>query len=122
MGLDRLIFLCYFILTKFNKGAVDMKKYNNWVRVEVWYQFEGKYDFGIMKDFDTSGYYQDIIERYNPVNKIDDKILKCFNDNLALSIVKRLNGTCDIIQISGYHNRKGMICYLVDEEGNVTKA
>ena len=99
-----------------------MKKYNNWVRVEVWYQFVGKYDFGIMKDFDTSGYYQDIIERYNPVNKIDDKILKCFNDNLALSIVKRLNGTFDIIQISGYHNRKGMICYLVDEEGNVTKA
>ena len=75
-----------------------------------------------MKDFDTSGYYQDIIERYKPVNKIDDKILKCFNDNLAISIVKRLNGTCDIIQISGYHNRKGMICYFVDEEGNVTKA
>lgn len=99
-----------------------MKKYNNWVHVSVWYQFQSKYDLGIMKDFDTSGYYQDIIKRYDPVNKIDDEILKCFNNNLSLCIVRRLSGTYDIIQLSGYHNRKGMVCYLVDEDGNITKA
>ena len=120
MGLDRLIFLCYFIFTKF-KGSVDMKKYNNWVHLSMWTEFEGKYDFGIMKDFDTSGYYQDIIAKYNPTNKVDENFLRFFNNGISISIVFRLNGTCDIIQISGYHNRKGMICYLVDEEGNVTK-
>lgn len=99
-----------------------MKKYNNWVHLSMWTEFESQYDFGIMKDFDTSGYYQDIITKYNPTNKVDENFLRFFNNGISISIVFRLNGTCDIIQISGYHNRKGMICYLVDEEGNVTKA
>lgn len=99
-----------------------MKKYNKWVHLSIWSQFKGVYDFGIIKDFDTSGYYQDIIAKYKPINKIDDEILKSFNNGLELAIVKRLSGTCDIIQISGYHNRKGIICYMVDEEGKLTKA
>lgn len=99
-----------------------MKKYNEWVHFSIWSQFETKYDIGILKDFDSSGYYQDIIAKYNPTNKIDDEILSSFDNGLTLAIVKRLSGSYDIIQLSGYHNEKGMICYLVDEEGKLTKA
>lgn len=34
-----------------------MKKYNKWVHYSIWSQFETKYDIGISKDFNSSGYY-----------------------------------------------------------------
>lgn len=100
-----------------------MKKSNFWVNLSVWYEADTKFGYGLYKDYDTSNYYSEILKRYNPINSINEKELKQFSNNcFSLAIVKRLTGVYDFIQLSGYTEEKGSICYYVHDDGSIEKA
>lgn len=100
-----------------------MKKSDFWVHLSVWYEADTNFGFGLYKDYDTSNYYSEILRRYNPINPIEEKELKQFSNNcFYLGIVKRLSGVYDFIQLSGYTEEKGSICYYVNDDGSITKA
>ena len=92
-----------------------MKK-NNSYEIDLWEESEARFGIALNR----------LLETYWSTDKIRDtvsnwKIAKNIKGVTALHIVKRLDGSFFLNQISGYTDSTGMYCYMVGQDGKLVR-